>query len=255
MTRSRAHGLYSPAKKAIAMQLVCSAENSALAWRDQYGYIAYNVEHDANENRGYTGGIIGFTSRTDDMLSLIRYYQKKVPDNPLTAFLPALEKVNGTASRTGLGRPFIQAWKAAAKDRKFQKAQDHKRDRCYFIPAVRRAEADGLRDLGQFIYYDALVMHGPGNDTRSFGGIRKAAMSKATPPAKGGDEAGYLNAFLDARKAVMKAEAGHQDTSRIDTMQRKFLKEGNLGLDPPLIFKVYGDHYRIVRSLDRNATK
>ena len=43
----------------------------------------------------------------------------------------------------------------------------------------------------------------------------------------------------------MKAEQGHQDTSRVDTMQRKFLKEQNLSLTPPLEFKTYGDAYRI----------
>jgi len=43
----------------------------------------------------------------------------------------------------------------------------------------------------------------------------------------------------------MKAEQGHQDTSRVDTMQRKFLQDGNLTLDLPLQFKVYGDKYRI----------
>ena len=51
----------------------------------------------------------------------------------------------------------------------------------------------------------------------------------------------YLAAFLDARKAAMKAEQGHQDTSRVDTMERVFLRAGNLHLDPPLAFKVYGD--------------
>ena len=57
----------------------------------------------------------------------------------------------------------------------FQEAQDDERDRVYFNPAVQQAKADGLGALGQFIYYDAIVMHGPGNDTVSFGGIRKAA--------------------------------------------------------------------------------
>ena len=45
--------------------------------------------------------------------------------------------------------------------------------------------------------------------------------------------------------AAMKAEQGHQDTSRVDTMQRKFLTEGNLDLHLPLRFSVYGDDYTI----------
>ena len=104
---------------------------------------------------------------------------------------------------------------------------------------------DGLRALGQFIYYDAIVMHGPGTDPVSFGGIRKAAMARAKTPAQGGDEATYLNAFLDARVAAMKTEEAHSDTSRVDTEQRVFLDNGNLDFLPPLSWKVYGDPYTI----------
>jgi chitosanase len=238
-------GLRDPAKKEIAMQLVSAAENSSLDWKAQYGYIEWNVEKNEKENRGYTAGVIGFTSRTHDMLELVERYQAISPNNPLTPFLPALKKVDGTRSREALGKPFEDAWKAAAADPKFREAQDHERDRTYFDPAVDQAIKDGLHELGQFIYYDAIVMHGDGNDRQSFGGIRKAAMKKTKTPAQGGDESAYLDAFLNARKAAMKAEQGHQDTSRVDTMQRVFLRAGNLRLDPPLAFKVYGDSYAI----------
>ena len=111
--------------------------------------------------------------------------------------------------------------------------------------AVAQAKADGLGTLGQFVYYDAMVMHGPGPDADSFGGIRKAAMKKARTPAQGGNETTYLNAYLDVRKAVMKKEEAHSDTSRVDTEQRVFLNNGNLGLDTPLKWKTYGDSYTI----------
>jgi len=90
-------------------------------------------------------------------------------------------------------------------------------------------------------------MHGPGNDGVSFGGIRKTAMSKAKTPAQGGNETTYLNAFLDARKAAMLTEEAHSDTSRVDTAQRVFLQAGNLNLDPPLNWKVYGDSFSIAK--------
>ena len=99
--------------------------------------------------------------------------------------------------------------------------------------------------LGQFIYYDALVMHGDGDEPTSFGAIRDAAMSVAPPPSDGGDEPAYLRAFLDARREVMLLEAAHEDTSRIDTAQLVFLEAGNLDLDPPLDWMVYGDSYHI----------
>ncbi|MCW2642440.1 MAG: chitosanase [Dactylosporangium sp.] len=43
----------------------------------------------------------------------------------------------------------------------------------------------------------------------------------------------------------MKHEAAHADTSRVDTEQRVFLKNGNLDVNPPLSWKVYGDPYTI----------
>ncbi|MEU0565710.1 chitosanase [Nonomuraea sp. NPDC005983] len=232
--------LTDPHKKDIAMQLVSSAENSSLNWKAQYGYI-----EDIDDGRGYTAGIIGFCSGTGDMLELVQLYTDRKPDNVLAKYLPALRKVNGSDSHKGLDPDFTKDWKTAAKDPAFQQAQNDERDRVYFNPAVSQAKQDGLRALGQFAYYDAIVMHGPGTDKLSFGGIRKSALAKAKPPAQGGDETKYLNAFLDARKAAMKAEEAHEDTSRVDTEQRVFLKQGNLDLDPPLTWKVYGDSYTI----------
>jgi chitosanase len=232
--------LTDPHKKEIAMELVSSAENSSLDWKAQYKYI-----EDIGDGRGYTAGIIGFCSGTGDMLELVQAYTDTKPGNVLAKYLPALKKVNGTDSHSGLGSAFVSAWKTAAKDSVFQAAQNSERDRVYFNPSVKQAIADGLHALGQFIYYDAIVMHGPGNDSTSFGGIRKTAMKKAKTPAQGGNETTYLNAFLDARKAAMLTEEAHDDTSRVDTEQRVFLKAGNLDLDPPLTWKVYGDSYSI----------
>ena len=239
-TPKAAVDLNDPHKKEIAMELVSSAENSSLDWKAQYKYI-----EDIGDGRGYTAGIIGFCSGTGDMLDLVKLYDSRKPNNALSKFLPALEKVNGTDSHSGLGSSFVNAWRTAAKDTVFQQAQNDERDRVYFTPSVSQAKADGLRALGQFIYYDAIVMHGPGDDSVSFGGIRKTAMKKAKTPAQGGNETTYLNAFLDARKAAMLTEEAHSDTSRVDTEQRVFLKAGNLDLNPPLTWKTYGDSYTI----------
>jgi chitosanase len=232
--------LSAPAKKEIAMKLVSSAENSSLDWKAQYKYI-----EDIGDGRGYTAGIIGFCSGTGDMLELVEAYTDAVPDNPLAKYLPALRKVNGTDSHSGLGSAFESAWKQAAATTAFQTAQNNERDRVYFNPSVNQGKSDGLSTLGQFIYYDAIVMHGPGESSDSFGGIRKTAMKKAKTPAQGGNETTYLKAFLDARKVIMKQEDAHSDTSRVDTAQLKFLNEGNFDLHTPLKWKVYGDSYTI----------
>jgi chitosanase len=239
--KASAVDLTDPRKKDIAMQLVSSAENSSLDWKAQYRYI-----EDIGDRRGYTAGIIGFCSGTGDMLELVQLYAKRKPGNVLEKYLPALRTVNGTDSHAGLDPDFPRDWATAAGDPAFQKAQDDERDRVYFNPAVSQAKRDGLRALGQFAYYDAMVMHGDGGRD-GFGSIRANALKKAKPPAQGGDEAAYLNAFLDARVVAMKHEEAHSDTSRVETAQRVFLGNGNLDLDPPLSWKVYGDPYTIKR--------
>jgi len=180
-----------------------------------------------------------------DMLSLVRSYIAARPHNSLARFLPALRRVNGTASHRGLGRPFVAAWRRAADDPVFRRLQRRQRDRRYFNPAVRRAEADGLGTLGQFIYYDAMVMHGPGTSHASFGGLRARAAARARTPARGGSEVRYLNAFLSVRRRLMRTESKHGNTSRIDGQQRVFVRRRNLDLDPPLVWHVYGDRYAI----------
>lgn len=236
----RAGGLDDPAKKEIAMKLVCSAENSSLNWKNYYRYI-----EDIDDGRGYTAGIIGFCSGTGDMLDLVELYTQRKPGNVLAKYLPALREVDGTDSHEGLDPTFTRDWEKAAEDPAFQKAQNDERDRVYFNPAVKQGKADGIGVLGQFCYYDAIVMHGDGSDSTSFRNIRKRALRSAKTPAQGGDEVTYLNAFLDARVWAMKQEAAHEDTSRVDTAQRVFLKKRNLNLDTPLEWKVYGDPYRI----------
>ncbi|WP_329333615.1 chitosanase [Streptomyces sp. NBC_01352] len=235
-----APGLDDPAKKEIAMQLVSSAENSTLDWKAQYRYI-----EDIGDGRGYTAGIIGFCSGTGDMLDLVELYSDRRPDNVLAEYLPALRRVNGTDSHDGLDPHFTDAWRRAAQDTAFEQAQNDERDRVYFNPAVRQGQTDGLRVLGQFAYYDAIVMHGDGGDWTSFSNIRRRALQHAKPPAWGGNETAFLNAFLDARVWAMKQEEAHSDTSRVDTAQRVFLRQGNLDLNPPLDWKVYGDSYHI----------
>ncbi|MEV7193760.1 chitosanase [Streptomyces sp. NPDC093510] len=236
-----AGGLDDPAKKEIAMQIVCSAENSSLEWKKQYRYI-----EDIDDGRGYTAGIIGFCSGTGDMLDLVELYTRRKPGNVLAKYLPALRRVDGTDSHEGLDPNFTRDWERAADtDAEFRKAQDSERDRVYFNPSVKQGKADGIGVLGQFCYYDAIVMHGDGSDSTSFRNIRKRALRSAKPPAQGGDEVTYLNAFLDARVWAMKQEEAHEDTSRVDTAQRVFLKKRNLNLDPPLDWKVYGDPYHI----------
>ncbi|MFD9969769.1 chitosanase [Streptomyces sp. NPDC059017] len=240
-------GLADPAKKEIAARLVSTAEHSTLNWRGQYDAI-----EDLGDGNGYTAGIIGFCSGTNDMLQLVEAYTAEHPDNGLAPYLPALREVDGTDSHEGLDPGFTDAWAAEAGKPAFRAAQDAARDRIYFDPAVRLAKMDGLGTLGQFIYYDAMLLHGPGLERDGFYGIRQAAMKKARTAAEGGAERKYLNAFLDESRSATRARTGpgKRDTSRIDTAQRVFLRNGNMGLTAPLEWRMYGESFRIPAAPD-----
>ncbi|MEV5980216.1 chitosanase [Streptomyces sp. NPDC052114] len=233
-------GLAAPAKKDLANKLVASAENSTLNWRGQYGYI-----EDIGDGNGYTAGIIGFCTGTHDLLTLVERYTKDHPDNGLARYLPALRAVDGSDSHEGLDPGFTKAWRAEAAEPAFRRAQDRTRDRVYFDPAVRLAKLDGLGTLGQFIYYDAMVLHGPGTGPRGFYGLREAALKEANTPSQGGKEKAYLDIFLDIRTKAMKEKKAHRDTTRVETAQRQFLYDGNLGLRTPLTWKVYGETFKV----------
>ncbi|GFH38084.1 chitosanase [Streptomyces pacificus] len=238
-------GLAHPAKKEIAAQLVSSAEHSTLDWRGRYGAI-----EDLGDGNGYTAGSIGFCSGTNDMLQLVEAYTADHPDNGLARYLPALRKVDGSDSHEGLDPGFTDAWSTEAAKPAFRAAQDAARDRIYFDPAVRLAKMDGLGTLGQFIYYDAMLLHGPGLARDGFYGIRRAAMDRARTAAEGGAEKRYLNVFLDESRSAMRTRTNPawRDTSRIDTAQRVFLRNGNMRLTPPLQWRMYGETFRIPAS-------
>ena len=126
--------------RTIFFCIVSSAENSSLDFKAQYAFIK-----DIGDGRGYTAGVIGFTSGTGDMLEVVkRYIALKPIDNPLAKYLPALEKVNGTPSHKGLGKKFVNAWRLAARDKEMFLAQDSVLDAMYYNPALYYAEKDGL---------------------------------------------------------------------------------------------------------------
>ena len=219
--------------------LVSSAENSSTDYAEQYAYI-----EDIGDGRGYTAGIIGFTTGTGDLLEVVERYTELKPENELEKYIPALEQVNGTDSHDGLGDSFEKAWVDAAQSNEMIQAQNDILDEQYMNVALQYAKEDGLRPLGQYIYYDALVVHGSGDSEDCFEAIRNAAMEREKAPSDGGDETAFLTTFLDARIPVMQMEAAHSDLSRLNA-QRKFLSEGNFDLTLPLEWSMYGESFSL----------
>ena len=165
------------------MQLVSSAENSSLDWKAQYKYI-----EDIGDGRGYTAGIIGFCSGTGDMLDLVELYtQAQARTTCSRKYLPALREVDGTRLARG-PRPGLHRGLEDGRPGPGLPAGPERRARPGLLqPGGQPGQgATACGALGQFVYYDAIVMHGAGNDSTSFGGIRATrALAKAKPPGAG----------------------------------------------------------------------
>lgn len=237
-----------PVVQEMCFEIVSTAENSTTTWTTAYSYI-----EDINDDRGYTGGLIGFTSGTGDMLELVQYYgQLKPTGNTLTPYISGLQACASvgmgsgasSAAASNLGTGFRNAWAAAANsDPIFRKAQRDLRKSMYWDDALQQALQDGVGPLGMVLHYDVLVNHGPGNDSESYGGIIAAARaSSSKPPSQGGNESAYLTKICDLRDQVLQGWGDYQANGRSGIF-RGLISAGKFSLITPFSWSVYGDSY------------
>ena len=229
-----------PEKIAIAM--VNCAEYSTFDYTDNYSMI-----ENIGDGAGYTGGIIGFTTMTGDMLQVVKQYCEKKPDSKLKKYIPALAKAVGTEKTKGLGKGYINAWKKAGKDEDMRDVQDSFRDRLFLEPSFKMAKKDGLSTLGKYIYYDTSVQHGPEGEGSSMMKIRDAARKKVKTPADGGNEKKYLKEYLDIREKALKKLKIDLDTSRIE-VQKHLVEDEEFEMLLPLEFEMYGQDFELDES-------
>ena len=124
-----------------ADQLISTFENSTTE-------ISYAYAENLDDGRGVTAGRAGFTTATCDALAVIEVYSETSPGNALSRFIPTLEHLCEAQSDDTSGLPegdFVAAWRAAADDAEFRRAQDQIVDREYYRPAMAAADALGLR--------------------------------------------------------------------------------------------------------------
>ena len=221
------------------MELVSSAENSTLDWKAQYRYV-----EDIGDGRGYTAGMIGFCSGTGDMLDLVSTYT--VARRATGCRCSCRRCAASTARILIAGWDTLRRRMACGRERPGVPACCRTRSAtgCTSIrlsppPGGRPRHARSVRLLRRDGHARS------GQDTGASAASARRRSPAGRPPSAGGDEARYLDTFLDVRTAVMKVEEAHSDTSRIDDAQRVFLRERNFGLTPPLRWRVYGDSYAI----------
>ncbi len=186
-----------------------------------------------DEDEGIKAGVFGFSTKSGDLLEVIRLYESLKPDNELSKYITRLETVKDTQAVMDLGDAFIEDIGKASEDPEFIQAQDLMAQELYLSPAFQYASADGLGILGQFIYLDAIVNHGLSEDENSFDGIRIMALKAADLPLNGGSEAEYLKAFLYAQKNLELSLGKDDNALRLDTLMG-FVDANNFELATPI---------------------
>lgn len=199
--------------------LVAIPENSTTNWQKAYGYI-----EDISDGRGYTVGVVGFCSGTGDLLDVIYELRKLQPTHKLIKFIPALKKVNGSASTAGLDE-FAKVFKESGADESLRQAQWNVLIRLYWSPAYHTCKKYGLKSvLALYFIYDTCL---------NLGNAATAKKVKAKAPSEGGDEKEWLKQYLIERRAYMKATNNFGPVDRVD-MQMKILESGNMDLARPI---------------------
>jgi chitosanase len=204
--------------------------------------IQYDYVEDIEDGRGYTAGR-GFTTATGDVLRVTKDYLRAAPSDPLARFVPELEKLAAAESGdTSKLVGFPLAWQNAAKTKAMRAAEDREVDNVSFLPAMAHADALGLKTiLARAELYDAVVMHGDGDDPDGVPALLTAATKDAAgTPKTGVPEHVWLKSFLKVRRADV-AHAYDADTratwaeavGRVDAFS-DLLAAGNDDLHGPI---------------------
>lgn len=221
--------LTDPTRKNRASKLITSFGFSTLT-------IQYNYVERTNDDCGIAAGRDGFCSGYSDLLDVVEDYTAAVPNNGLAKFLPAMRKVSGTGSTSGLSgfEAAFRAEDAGVNQAMFRKVQDDVDARIYLNPAMAIAKQYGVTSaLGQTIIWDTAIHSGVDNATSA----AAETASKMGGSVKG-NEGSWLSTYLDVR-------VSHDDGDDPVVALRSILNTGNLQLNAPLTWTVWGDTFTL----------
>lgn len=211
----------------------------------QYAYV-----EDLDDGRGYTAGRAGFCTACGDLLTVVKSYTARVPDNPLAGYVPALTDLaaaydDSTSTLDG----FPDAWRTAADDPVFRQVQDQVTNALYVAPARELADANGIRSaLGLAILVDTAVEHGTQDGPDGLPSlVQQTDADMGGSPADGIDETEWLRDFLDIRRTTLEnpsssdtSEVWSESVGRVDALDA-LLDAGNLDLATPFTVNPWGD--------------
>ncbi|KAJ3162657.1 hypothetical protein HDU86_003630 [Geranomyces michiganensis] len=178
----------------MVQQLTNTFENSQLNF-------AFDYCSDINDGRGYTLGVVGFTTSTRDGYDVINTYVNSGNySQEFDPYLATLQRLNSTqdASTKGLSG-FCDAWYAACSNPTFRAVQLAKADALYYYPSQNISDTLQLTlpaARGQL--YDAAIQHGIEADPDSM-----PSMVARVPRTPGQTDDAWLQAFMAERKRTL----------------------------------------------------
>ncbi|KND03930.1 uncharacterized protein SPPG_01379 [Spizellomyces punctatus DAOM BR117] len=184
----------SDCQKSIVQQLTNTYENSQLNF-------AFDYCENIKDGRGYTVGIVGFTTATRDAFDVVNTYTKS--SNYTGEFDPYYDRLKqlnqtGDSSTSGLNG-FCDAWYTASSNPAFRAVQVAKADTLYYVPSQGYAEQLNLNlpvSRGQL--YDAAIQHGTDPDPDSL-----PSMISRVPKPSDMDELTWISNFMKERTRTL----------------------------------------------------
>jgi chitosanase len=194
---------------------------------------------------GFKAGWASFCTARGDLFTVVSQYTDAVPDNALRRYLPVLQKLGETHSDdTGqLGDSFVNDWRTAAADRRFDDTQLRVGHELFLTPALAIANQLNIRSsLGAGDLFDTALMMGPSSsDCDGLPRLITESIIEASgTPASGIPEQTFLTAFNKIRLKHLRnpCTAGRQKvwTEAVDRVQAlQGLADKNCwNLNPPL---------------------
>jgi chitosanase len=238
-----------PEQHYVMRQLVAVYENSSPT--PQYGYV-----QNLHDGCGYTAGWVGFCTATGDLLQVVNRYDSLAAINPMRKYRPELDRLATSGSaRVDRLAGFPRAWRRAARDGRFRRAQNEVAERLYLQPAIGLARRAGLRSALAFaIFFETAVQHGTGPDPDGLPALIARTQRIAGGRAGAGiSEASWLTSFNHVRledllhphnRARLADWPASADRARSD---QRLVDGGYFNLSGRIPVRVFGDSFTLGR--------
>lgn len=206
-----------PAGPTLPAQVVTMLDDITAVFEQSKTTPQYaNVVND-HDGCGFKVGWASFCTSRGDVFTVVSQYTDAVPDNPLRRYLPTLQRLGDSHSddTTALGDSFVNDWRTAAGDRRFDEVQLQVGHELFLTPALAIANQLNIRsNLGIEDLFDTALMMGPSSSDCD--GLPKliteSIIEASGTPVSGVPEQSFLTSFNKVRVKHMRypCTAGRQ---------------------------------------------